>query len=146
MTSLTEAEASLERSFKVKGGDFSTAGEAASKIKKILVQLGLDSGKIRKTAIATYEAELNIVIHAYEGELKLYIDQSLVKIIAVDRGPGIADIELAMQEGYSTASEKARQMGFGAGMGLPNMKRCADRFAIKSEVGKGTMVEMNFIL
>lgn len=135
----------LERSFKVKGGDFSTAGEAASKIKKILIQLGLEPEKIRKIAIAAYEAELNIVIHAYEGQINLYVDQCLVKIEAVDQGPGIANIELAMQEGYSTASKEARQMGFGAGMGLPNMKRCADQFELKTELDEGTTVEMYFV-
>jgi anti-sigma regulatory factor (Ser/Thr protein kinase) len=143
---LTESSLRLERCFKVKGGDFAAAGEAASKVKKILVQLGLDTEKIRKIAIATYEAELNIVIHAFEGEIRLYIDPFGVKIMAADRGPGIADIELAMQEGYSTASQEARRMGFGAGMGLPNMKRCSDKFVINSEVGKGTTVEMEFIL
>jgi serine/threonine-protein kinase RsbT len=143
---LTEPSLRLERCFKVKGRDYATAGEAAGKVKKILTQLGLDAEKIRKIAIATYEAELNIVIHAFEGEVNLQIDPYEVKIIAGDRGPGIADIELAMQEGYSTASEEARQMGFGAGMGLPNMKRCSDQFIINSEVGKGTAVEMQFLL
>jgi serine/threonine-protein kinase RsbT len=79
-------------------------------------------------------------------KVNFYIDPDFVKVIAVDRGPGIADIELAMQEGYSTAPEEARQMGFGAGMGLPNMKRCSDQFAIKTELGKGTTVEMGFVL
>lgn len=143
---MTEPSLRLERCFKVKGGDYATAGEAAAKVKKILTQLGLDAEKIRKIAIATYEAELNIVIHAFEGEVNLQIDPYEVKIIAGDRGPGIADIELAMQEGYSTASEEARQMGFGAGMGLPNMKRCSDQFIINSEVGEGTAVEMQFLL
>jgi len=143
---LTEPSLRLERCFKVKGGDYSTAGEAASKIKKILVQLGLDSEKIRKIAIATYEAELNIVIHAFTGEVKLCIDPDFVKVIVADQGPGIVDVELAMQEGYSTAPEEARQMGFGAGMGLPNMKRCSDQFVINTEFGKGTTVEMGFVL
>jgi serine/threonine-protein kinase RsbT len=143
---LTEPSLRLERCFKVRGGDYSTAGEAASKIKKILIQLGLDSEKIRKIAIATYEAELNIVIHAFEGEINFHIDPDFVRVMAADQGPGIADIELAMQEGYSTAPEEARQMGFGAGMGLPNMKRCSDQFTINTEVGKGTTVEMGFVL
>lgn len=143
MTSRTQK---LERSFKIIAGDFTAAGEAASKIKKILTQLGLSSDKIRKIAIAAYEAELNIVIHAYQGELKLYIDQEQVKVQAIDQGPGIADIELAMQEGYSTASETARRMGFGAGMGLANMKRCSDQFEIKTEIDKGTIVTMSFTL
>ncbi|MGE5582757.1 MAG: ATP-binding protein [Bacillota bacterium] len=143
---MTEPSLKLERSFKVKGGDYATAGEAASKIKKILVQLGIDSEKIRRIAIAAYEAELNIIIHAYEGELYFYIDQETVKVMAADSGPGIADIELAMREGYSTAPEEARQMGFGAGMGLPNMKRCSDDLVINSEIAKGTTVEMSFHL
>jgi Anti-sigma regulatory factor (Ser/Thr protein kinase) len=143
---MTEPSLKLERRFGVKGGDYAAAGEVAAKIKKILIQLGLDSEKIRKIAIATYEAELNIVIHAFEGEIHLLIDPSGVKITAGDQGPGIADIRLAMEEGYSTASAEARQMGFGAGMGLPNMKRCSDQFMINSVVGKGTTVEMGFIL
>ena len=134
----------MERSFVVSGGDFALAGEGASKIKKILTQLGLGSELIRKVAVAAYEAEMNIVIHAYQGELKLYIDQDAVKVIATDRGPGIKNIELAMQEGFSTASEEARQLGFGAGMGLPNMKRCSERFEINSVIGQGTVVTMHF--
>ena len=143
---MTEQARNLERIFPITGSDFISAGEAASKTKKILNQIGLDSGKIRKIAVAAYEAEMNIVIHAYEGELKLYIDENMVKVTADDRGPGIVDLNLAMREGYSTAPEQARQMGFGAGMGLPNMKRCADIFDIHSVIGAGTTVTMCFYL
>ncbi len=136
----------FERSFKVTGGDYATAGEAASKIKKILIQLGINSEIVRKIAIATYEAELNIIIHAYEGEIIINIDNTMVEVSAVDRGPGIPDIDLAMQEGYSTASMQARQMGFGAGMGLPNMKRCSNQFKISSEINIGTTVKMGFLI
>lgn len=128
--------------FDVEKDDFVRAGEASSNIKKILRQLGIDSGAIRKISIATYEAEMNIVIHSLGGQITLEITPDFVKVTASDRGPGIADMELAMQEGYSTASEKVREMGFGAGMGLPNMKKCSDRFIMNSSAGKGTTIAM----
>ncbi|HWR62413.1 MAG TPA: ATP-binding protein [Clostridia bacterium] len=128
--------------FEVEKDDFVRAGEASSNIKKILRQLGIDSGVIRKISIATYEAEMNIVIHSLGGRVILEVTPDFIKVIACDRGPGIADPELAMQEGYSTATEKVREMGFGAGMGLPNMKKCSDRFNMNSTVGKGTEIFM----
>jgi len=128
--------------FEIEKDDFVRAGEASSNIKKILRQLGIDSGVIRKISIATYEAEMNIVIHSLGGQIILEVTPDFVKVIACDRGPGIADLELAMQEGYSTATEKVREMGFGAGMGLPNMKKCSDRFNVNSIVGKGTEIFM----
>lgn len=128
--------------FAVEKDDFVRAGEASSSIKKIMRQLGIDSGVIRNISIATYEAEMNIVIHSLGGEIELNVTPGFVRVIARDRGPGIADVDLAMQEGYSTASERIREMGFGAGMGLPNMKKCSDRFSVNSSVGKGTMISM----
>lgn len=142
----------LERIYPVVGGDYAASGEAAGKIKKLLIQLGVAVELARRMAIAAYEAEMNIVIHAYEGELTLGIGRDLAdarvraRLVASDRGPGIPDIDLAMQEGYSTAPESARRLGFGSGMGLPNMKRCSDRLAIVSTVGKGTTVSMDFTL
>ena len=146
MRQLLDPPHKFERNFSVKGGDFAAAGEIASKVKKILMQLGLAAEVIRRIAVAVYEAELNIVIHAFEGEIVLRVDLDKVILIARDSGPGIKDIALAMQEGYSTASEEARRMGFGAGMGLPNMQRCSDQLVIYSETGKGTTVTMTFDL
>lgn len=128
--------------FDVEKDDFVRAGEASSNIKKILRQLGIDSGYIRKIAIAAYEAEMNIVIHSLGGRITLEVTPDFIKVTASDRGPGIADVELAMQEGYSTATEKVREMGFGAGMGLPNMKKCSDRFRVDSSPEKGTVITM----
>lgn len=132
----------IKYTYEVVKDDFDRAGEASSSIKKILRQLGIDAAIIRRVAIATYEAEINIVIHSLGGVIELEIDPSTIKITAQDRGPGIANIELAMQEGYSTASDKVREMGFGAGMGLPNMKKCADHFNVESELGKGTTISI----
>lgn len=122
--------------------DFSRAGEASSNIKKVLRQLGIEDSIIRRTAIVTYEAEMNIVIHSEGGRIKVLINPDQVQIIAEDYGPGIENIELAMQEGYSTAPNRVRELGFGAGMGLPNMKRCSDEFEIQSEKGATTIVTM----
>lgn len=132
----------IKYAFSVEKDDFVRAGEASSSIKKILRQLGIDSGVIRKISIATYEAEMNIVIHSLGGQIMLEITPEFIKITASDRGPGIADVDLAMQEGYSTAPEKVREMGFGAGMGLPNMKKCSDRFYVDSSIGEGTVIVM----
>lgn len=132
----------IKYNFNVEKDDFDRAGEASSNIKKILRQLGIDAAIIRRIAIATYEAEINIVIHSLGGKIDLEVDPGSIKIIASDRGPGIANIELAMQEGYSTASDKVREMGFGAGMGLPNMKKCSDEFKVESALGKGTTITM----
>ena len=132
--------------FAIEGGDFTAAGEASSRVKAVLRQLGLEAGFIRRVAIATYEAEMNVVIHAYHGEMEVGIGPEAVEVRVVDEGPGIPDIELATQEGYSTAPEAVREMGFGAGMGLSNMKRCSDELAIESRVGAGTSVYMRFAL
>ncbi len=126
--------------------DFSTAGEASSSIKKILKQLGMDSTVIRRVAIATYEAEINVAIHSTGGKIKLDIFTDKLVITAEDQGPGIADIELAMQQGYSTATNEVRELGFGAGMGLPNIKKCCDDFHIESVLGEFTRVEMTMYI
>ncbi len=128
----------------VEGGNFPAAGEAASKVKKTLRQLGINSDLIRRVSIATYEAEMNIVIHAYRGKIILQVDEEEIRVIAEDIGKGIPDLNLAMMEGFSTASEKVREMGFGAGMGLPNIKKCTDELKIKTEINTGTTVLMSF--
>ena len=128
--------------YEVDGEDFSLAGEASSNVKKVLKQLGFDPQVVRKVAIAMYEGEINMVIHAQGGTVEVEITPAQIKMILQDQGPGIPDIDLAMQEGYSTAPHKIRELGFGAGMGLPNMKNYTDEMYIRSEVGKGTTVEM----
>lgn len=130
----------LEQRFAVKGNDFVQAGEASSRIKRTLQQIGMEPELTRRVAIISYEAEMNIVIHAQQGEIILTIWPELVQVVAEDLGPGIHDIELAMQVGYSTAPESVRQMGFGAGMGLPNMQRCADEMQVDSKIGVGTRI------
>ena len=124
--------------------DFVTAGEASAHIKRLLKKLGVDPGVIRRLSIACYEAEINLVIHSDGGKLTLEMNPENVSLISEDVGPGIPDIDLAMSEGYSTASDDVRMMGFGAGMGLANMARNADRFHIDSKVGEGTRIEMIF--
>lgn len=122
--------------------DFVHAGEASSQIKQRLLKLGYSPQAIRRVAIASFEAELNIVIHSVGGEIEAGIRPQMVQIIARDKGPGIADIPRAMTKGFSTAPPHIQQMGFGAGMGLPNMEHCCDEFTIESEPGKGTIVTM----
>jgi len=136
----------MKLDYDVIANDFSRAGEASSNIKKILRQLGVNSKVIRKVAIATYEAEINIVIHSKGGKISVEITPKEISICVKDRGPGIKDVELAMQAGYSTATEKIRELGFGAGMGLPNIKKCADVFKIVSEEGKGTEVSFKIFI
>ncbi|OPY58417.1 MAG: Inosine-5'-monophosphate dehydrogenase [Pelotomaculum sp. PtaU1.Bin035] len=126
--------------FHIHGMNFEKAGEAASTIKKILTDLGLRKTVIRRAAIAAYDAEMNVVIHAYEGRLIAHITPEDVTIKAMDIGPGIEDISLAMQPGYSTAPDQIRRMGFGAGMGLPNIKKSADEFSIESSPRGTTLV------
>lgn len=132
----------MKLNFEVDGDEFILAGEASSQVKKVLKQLGVSSEVIRRIAIAMYEAEINMVIHANGGVIEVEITTEKVYVLIKDTGPGIPDIELAMQEGYSTATEKVRELGFGAGMGLPNMKKYSDGLKIVSEVGKGTTVEI----
>lgn len=123
---------SLEMEYDIKRNDFKRAGEASSNIKSLLKKIGINNSTVRKVAISTYEAEMNIVIHSFGGTLKAEIDSSQIYIEAKDNGPGIKDISLAMKEGFSTASNEVRELGFGAGMGLPNIKKCTDEFSIES--------------
>ncbi len=132
--------------FTVPGDDFTRAGEASSIVKRNLKKLGLPPEIIRRVAIALYEGEINMAIHADGGEITVSISSDEVKMLLSDKGPGIPDIEKAMQEGFSTATEQVRNLGFGAGMGLPNMKKNSDNIHIDSEVGVGTKIEMNVII
>ena len=124
--------------FDVDGNDFSSAGIASVKVKKILRDIGFDNEVIRRVSIAMYEAEINMVIHAGGGEADVEVSDDRIVLVLKDNGPGIADINLAMSEGYSTAPDNIRALGFGAGMGLPNIKRYSDDLKIESELGKGT--------
>ena len=128
--------------FDVDGDDFTSAGQASVQVKKDLRRMGVDSDTIRRVSIAMYEGEINMVIHAGGGVAEVRVTEEAIEIILADQGPGIADIALAMQDGYSTATETVRSLGFGAGMGLPNMKRYTDYMDIQSTVGVGTTVTM----
>lgn len=130
----------IKLEYDIINNDFTRAGEASSNMKKILKQLGVDPKIIRRVSIAAYEGEMNIVIHSLGGKIFVEISSKDIKLVLKDNGPGILDLGLAMQEGYSTATNEIRELGFGAGMGLPNIKRCSDEFDLKSEVGKGTEV------
>ena len=134
----------LVDTYDVCAGEFQTAGDASASIKRKLKQIGIDSTILRRIAVASYEAELNLIIHSMGGQLTVEMSPEKIVLISRDVGPGIADIGKAMQEGFSTASEQARDLGFGAGMGLHNMKRNADGFEIESELGKGTRIQMAF--
>ena len=136
----------MTTSFSVEGGDFTGAGLASSQIKKILKQLNVDPTIIKRVVVALYEAEVNIVAHAYRGEISVEIEPDCIQMVLKDEGPGIPDIEQAMRRGYSTASTKVREMGFGAGMGLPNISDNADAFTIESEVGKGTTLFIKILI
>jgi serine/threonine-protein kinase RsbT len=128
--------------YQVEGGNFSKAGYPSSQVKKTLKQLNVDGNVIKRTVVALYEAEVNIVAHAYSGIIAVDIDTEKIVIKLSDEGPGIPDIKKAMEIGYSTATPAVREMGFGAGMGLSNMNSNADHLSITSEVGKGTKVEI----
>ncbi|MBP3580115.1 MAG: ATP-binding protein [Clostridia bacterium] len=128
----------LSYTFNVDGNDFSSAGEASVQVKKILRNIGFDAEVIRRVSIAMYEAEINMVIHAGGGVAQLFVHPDKIILVLTDKGPGIADISLAMSEGYSTAPDNIRSLGFGAGMGLPNIKRYSDELDIQSKVGEGT--------
>lgn len=135
-------EGALRFHFDVDGDNFTSAGAASVEVKKKLRQLGFSAEVIRRVSIAMYEGEINMVVHARGGKAEVFVDTHCITIVLTDEGPGIKDIELAMQEGYSTAPDNIRALGFGAGMGLPNMKRYTDSMEIASEVGKGTTVTM----
>lgn len=128
--------------FDIDGEDFTSAGQASVQIKKNLRQLGLPAEIIRRVSIAMYEGEINMVVHARGGQADVTVREDCIEIKLVDKGPGIKNIEQAMQEGFSTASDEVRSLGFGAGMGLPNMKRYTDEMHIDSTVGVGTTVTM----
>ena len=129
--------------YEIPGDDFTRAGEASSDIKNKLKMMGVSNTVVRKVAIAMYEGEINMVIHANGGIITVEISDDNIKIVLKDQGPGIPDITKAMEEGYSTAPENVRSLGFGAGMGLPNMKKYSDRMEIESTLGKGTTVTMD---
>lgn len=132
----------MKLSFNIQGSDFTHAGHPSSEVKKVLKQLGSDGKTIKNIVIALYEAEVNVVAHAWKGIVIVDIDENKITIQVNDEGPGIPDVDLAMQAGYSTASKQVREMGFGAGMGLPNIKKNTDELVIETEVGKGTRVKM----
>jgi serine/threonine-protein kinase RsbT len=136
------AEPVYHREFPVKGGDFAKAGAAACEIKELLKDLGIDVSSVRRAAIIAYEAEMNVIMYAWEARIDLAVTPGSVRLIVDDLGPGIPDIGLAMTEGYTTATAEMRELGFGAGMGLPNIKKNADVFAIDSEVGRGTRLDI----
>ena len=127
-------------SYQVEGGDLTHAGEASSGVKQALRKLGLDPSVIRRVSVCMYEGEINMVIHADGGQAEVDVGMDEILIRMIDHGPGIPDVDRAMQEGYSTAGDMARDLGFGAGMGLPNMKRYSDEMDIDTQVGKGTTV------
>jgi len=132
----------IKFSYAVDGDNFTSAGQASVQVKKNLRQLGIDNDIIRRVSIAMYEGEINMVIHAHGGEASVLVYENKIEIILADKGPGIANVELAMQEGYSTAPDDIRSLGFGAGMGLPNMKNYTDDMKIDTEIGKGTTITM----
>jgi anti-sigma regulatory factor (Ser/Thr protein kinase) len=136
----------VKLTYSIPSMDFSAAGKASTDVKKTLARLGLDRDLVKRIAVAMYEGEMNIAIHGGGGTAEIEFSPERIDILLSDRGPGIADIALAMTEGFSTASEEVRSMGFGAGMGLPNMKRNADEMTVESRVGEGTSVRMRFLL
>ena len=133
---------SLVFHFDVDGENFTSAGQASTQVKKNLRQLGLSPAIIRRVSIAMYEGEINMVIHANGGDADVVVTEDYIEIVLADQGPGIKDIEQAMQEGFSTATDSIRSLGFGAGMGLPNMKRYTDSMKIDTVVGEGTTITM----
>jgi serine/threonine-protein kinase RsbT len=139
-------ESILSQRFEIRGGDFGNAGKTSTEIKEILQEIGIDSSIIIRASIASYEAEMNVVMYARRGSFTLNITPEKLHIRLEDDGPGIENVELAMREGFSTATEKMREMGFGAGMGLPNIKRNADKFEIFSEPSKGTTLDITIYL
>src|SRR5512146_3069613 len=133
-------------SFTIRGDDFEHGGDAAAAVKAAMKDLGPDPATIRRLSIANFEAEMNVIMYAAEARMDLLITPSAIRVVVADRGPGIENIELAMQEGYSTATAEMRARGFGAGMGLPNIKRSTDTFEIESVPGKGTTLRYSVAL
>jgi len=136
----------LSHEYFIQGNDFANAGMVSTEIKSILKKIGFDPRLVRRVAISTYEGEMNVVMHARKAKVNLSVTPRLIEVVIEDEGKGIPDVELAMQEGYTTATEEMRAMGFGSGMGLPNIKKNSDELLIKSEVGKGTILQMKFFI
>ncbi len=141
---MTERE--FENAYEVAGRDFANAGRVSTAIKNTLKGLGVPAPIVRRIAVASYEAEMNLVMYAVRGWIRLTVSSEAITLRVEDEGPGIEDIALAMQEGYSTATPEMREMGFGAGMGLPNIKKNADEFEIESQVGRGTRLRIRVYL
>lgn len=142
----TIVDSLIKKEYEIPANDFSIAGEASSNVRKLLNQLGVNPAIVKRTSIAMYEAEINAVIHGNGGRAYVEIFEDRITILIYDDGPGIENIELAMMEGYSTASDSIREMGFGAGMGLSNIKKNADEFTLESELNKGTKVYITMYL
>jgi serine/threonine-protein kinase RsbT len=138
-------ESLLDLEYEITGGDFNTAGTVSTKLKSVLKEVGFPPQVVRRVAISTYEAEMNVVMYARRGVLKFKASPQKIQIVIEDEGQGIENIEDAMKEGFSTATDEMREMGFGAGMGLPNIKRNSDEFQISSEIGKGTRLQITII-
>ena len=136
----------LSRSFTIHGRDFERAGEAATEIKSLLKELEIDPAVIRRTVVIAFEAEMNVVMYADEGTVTFVLTDEDIGVEIADRGPGIPDLDLALQEGWSTATDEMREMGCGFGMGLPNIRRNSDEFSVKSRVGEGTVVSSRISL
>ena len=132
----------MHYTFDIEKGNFTNAGNASGSVKKTLKQLNVDPASIKRIVVALYEAEINAVAHAYGGKIDIDIDGDKIVMVVADQGPGIPNIELAMTEGYSTASNNVRELGFGAGMGLPNMEKYTDYMNITTQIGVGTTIEM----
>ena len=128
----------MHYSFEIERGNFADAGQASSSVKRILKQLGVDPTNIKRTVVALFEAEINAIAHAYGGTIDVDIDDGKIVMVVADQGPGIPDLDLAMQEGWSTASPQVREMGYGAGMGLPNIRKNTDDLKIDTKIGVGT--------
>jgi serine/threonine-protein kinase RsbT len=142
----TSEELLLSNQFLIQGNDFANAGMVSTEVKSILKKIGLDPKLVRRVAISTYEGEMNVVMHARKAKVNLLVTPKLIEVIIDDEGKGIPNVELAMQEGYTTATEEMRAMGFGSGMGLPNIKKNSDEMELKSEVGKGTTLQIRFFI
>jgi anti-sigma regulatory factor (Ser/Thr protein kinase) len=134
------AEELLRRTFEVRGGDYDTAGETSAEVTSVLKDIGLDPGIILRVGVVTFEAEMNVVMYAARATLSFVLTDDEITVEVVDEGPGIPDLELAMQPGFSTATDEMRERGFGYGLGLPNIKKNSDSFVLESEVGRGTRV------
>lgn len=143
---LAGSEMSLSHDLSILGNDFTNAGMVSTEVKSILKKIGLNPKLVRRVAISTYEGEMNVVMHARRAKVHLTVTPKLVEVVIDDEGKGIPDVELAMQEGFTTATEEMRAMGFGSGMGLPNIKRNTDQLDIKSEVNRGTRLMMKFFV